>query len=117
MGYSTDVIISIPTAIIIYLLVEKLIISMTSENKFSERVQKSFVMGFVIGLGMIALGMTLFAPSSNMNNQPLRYAMYLSGGFLVLNSVFFNWDDLDEGTKIVILAVSMLGIIIYTYHH
>jgi hypothetical protein len=117
MGYALDVAISIPMAVIIYMLTEKLIINMTSENKFNDRVQKSFVMGFIIGMCFIALGMSVFGNSSNMNNQPLRFAMYITGGFLVLNSVFFNWDDLDEATKIIILAISAAGLIIYSYRN
>jgi hypothetical protein len=117
MGYALNVALSAPMAIIIYMLTEKLIISLTSENKFSERVQRSFVFGFVIGLAFIALGMTVFAENSNMDNQSLQLAMYGAGGFLVLNSVFFSWDILDEGTKIIILGISIAGFILYSYQN
>lgn len=115
MGYAINVAISVPMAVIIYMLTDKLIISLTCESKYNERVQKSFVMGFIIGLMYIALGLTIFNEGSNMDNQSLQLAMYGAGGFLVLNSVFFNWDDLDEGTKIVILTISISGLVIYSY--
>jgi hypothetical protein len=99
------------------MLTEKMIISLTSENKFHERVQKSFVMGFIIGLVFIALGLTVFNEHSNMDNHSLQLAMYGAGAFLVLNSVFFSWDDLDEGTKIIILGISISGLIIYSYNN
>jgi multisubunit Na+/H+ antiporter MnhB subunit len=117
MGYALNVLISVPMAVIIYMLTEKFIISLTSENKFSERVQKSFVMTFIIGLVFIAMGMTMFNNNSNLDNQSLQFALYGAGGFLVLNSVFFNWDDLDEGTKIIILCISITGFIIYSYRN
>jgi hypothetical protein len=117
MGYAINVALSVPMAIIIYMLTEKLIINLTSENKFHERVQKSFVMGFIIGLVFIALGMTAFNEHSNMDNQSLQLSLYGAGSFLVLNSVFFSWDDLDEGTKIIILGVSISGLIIYSYNN
>ena len=117
MGYALNVAISIPMAIIIYMLTEKLIISLSSENKFNDRIQKSFVLGFIIGLVFIALGLTVFTESSNMDNQSLQLAMYGAGGFLVLNSVFFSWDVLDEGTKIIILGISVTGLIIYSYNN
>jgi hypothetical protein len=117
MGYAFNVAISIPMAIIIYLLTEKLIISLTVESKFNDRVQKSFVLGFIIGLVFIVLGMTMFSTESNMDNQSLQLAMYGAGGFMVLNSVFFNWDDLDEGTKIIILGISITGMILYSYNN
>jgi peptidoglycan/LPS O-acetylase OafA/YrhL len=115
MGYALNVAISVPLAIIMYMLTEKLIINLTSDNKFDERVQKSFVMGFIIGLFFIGLGMTVFAENSNMDNQSLQLALYMAGTFLILNSVLFNWNDLNEGTKIIILSISAVGIIIYTY--
>ena len=117
MGYAFNVFISIPMAIIIYVLTEKLIVSMTTENKFNERIQKSFVLGFIIGLVFIAFGMTVFNEYSNMDNQSLQLAMYGAGGFLLLNSVVFNWNDLDEGTKIVILGISIAFLIMYSYNN
>lgn len=117
MGYALNVALSIPMAIIVYMLTAKVIISMSAENKFNERVQKEFILGFIIGLCYIALGMTMLSQNSNMDNHSLRLAMYLSGGFLVLNSVFFSWDDLDEGTKILILGTSITALIIYTYRN
>ena len=117
MGYAINVAISIPMAILIYLLTEKIIIGLTCENKFNDRVQKSFIFGFIIGLVFIALGITLFGVGSNMDNQCLQLAMYGAGVFLVLNSVFFNWDKLDEGTKMIILGISISGMIIYSYRN
>ncbi len=117
MGYAINAAISIPLAIIIYMLTEKLIISLTAENKYDVRVQKSFVMGFIIGAMFIVLGLTFFGEQSNMNNQTVQFALYWSGGFLILNSVFFNWDDLDEGTKIIILGIAVASVIIYSYRN
>jgi amino acid transporter len=117
MGYGVNVALSVPMAFIIYILTEKMIINLTSESKFSERVQKSFIISFIIGLAYIAMGMTIFAENSNMDNQSLQLAMYGSGAFLVMNSVFFSWDDLDEGTKIIILGISISCLTIYSYNN
>lgn len=115
MGYAINVAISVPLAIMLYMLTEKFIVSLSYDNKFNDRVQKNFITGFIIGLSFIALGMTIFAQNSNMDNQTLQLAMYMAGVFLVLNSVLFSWDDLDEGTKILILGISAAGLIIYSY--
>lgn len=117
MGYAINVAVSIPMAVIFYMLTEKLIINVTSENKFNDRVQKSFVIGFVAGLCLIALGLTVFNEGSNLDNQSIQLAMYGAGGFLVMNSVIFSWDELDEGTKMIILGISITGLIIYSYNN
>ena len=115
MSYAKNVGLSLPMAIIIYMLTEKIIINLTSENKFSERVQKSFVISFVIGLCFIAIGMSVLGEKSNIHNQPLQYSFYISGVCLLLNSVFVNWDNLDENTKMLILGISIIGFILYSY--
>lgn len=115
MGYAINVAMSVPMAIIIYLLVEKMIVELTSNNKFNERVQNGFIMSFIVGLIFITLGMTLFGKKSDIENQSVRLALYAAGSMLILNSTFFSWGDLDEGTKIIILIISALGLIFFSY--
>lgn len=117
MGYAKNVAISMPLALISYMLTEKMIVSFTEDNKFNDRVQKHFVLGFIIGMTYIALGLTVFNEGSNIHNQSIQLALYISGGFLALNSMFFSWDDMDEETKIIILGICMVGLIVYTYHN
>ena len=115
MGYAINVGLSIPIAVIIYMLTEKLILNLTCDDKYEIRVQKSFVIGFILGLTYIVLGLTVFNSGSNMKNYSMKLAMFLSGGFLVINSVLFNWHDLDDIAKIIILCVSVTGLVTYTY--
>lgn len=115
MGYTTNVALSIPMAIIIYMLTEKLIISTVSEKQFDEKVQSNFIIGFITGLVFIALAMTAFADRGAFDNQSLQLSLYGAGGFMVLNSVFFSWDVLDEKTKMMILAISVTGMVLWSY--
>lgn len=115
MGYTTNVALSIPMGIIIYMLTEKLIIKTGIDQDFDERVQSNFIVGFLTGLVFIALAMTIFADSSHLDNQSLQYALYGAGTFMVLNSVFFSWDLLDETTKIMILGISISGMVLWSY--
>jgi hypothetical protein len=115
MGYALNVGLSIPMAVIIYLLTEKLIIKLTGDNKFEDRIQKGFIIGFVAGLVFIFVGMTVFGHESNIANESLRYAMHGSGSFLILNSIIFNWHVLDEGTKIIILLILLSSLLLFSY--
>jgi multisubunit Na+/H+ antiporter MnhB subunit len=117
MGYAINVGLSIPMAVIIYMLTEKLILHLTCNDKFETRVQKSFIVGFILGLTYITLGLTIFNNGSNMDNYSLKLALFLSGGFMMINSVIFNWTDLDDMAKIIILCVSITGMITYTYKY
>jgi len=115
MGYTTNVALAIPMGIIIYMLTEKTILAMVADKKFADKVQTNFVIGFVTGLAFIALAMTAFADRGVFDNQALQFAMYGAGGFLILNSVFFSWDILDEQTKIVILGISIAGLMGWSF--
>lgn len=115
MGYAINVAMSMPMAVIMYMLTEKIITSMTSDNNFNEKKQKGFVMGFVIGLCFIVIGMTVFGKSSNIHNQTLQLAHYLAGGFLIINSAVFSWDILDDGSKTIILSTGMACMVTYSY--
>lgn len=117
MGYAINVGLSIPMAVIIYMLSEKLVIHLTCNDKYDERVQKSFVIGFILGLVYITLGLTVFNEGSDMENHSLRLSLFMSGGFMVINSVVFNWVDLDNMAKIIILCVTITGMITYTYKY
>ena len=115
MGYTTNVALGIPMAIIIYMLTEKIILATVDDKKFADKVQSNFVIGFVTGLTYIALAMTAFAEKGVFDNQALQFAAYGAGAFLVLNSVFFSWDILDEQTKIVILGISIAGLVTWSF--
>jgi len=115
MGYKFDTFLSIPLAILIYTLTEKLIINMTCNNIYDERVQKSFIISFIIGFIFILLAMTIFKKGSNLYNHTINLAFYITGIFMIVNSVLFSWSDLVEGTKIIILGITLTGIIIYSY--
>lgn len=115
MGYAFDVALSLPMAFIIYILSKKAIISSTVHDKFENRIQKSFIIGFIVGITYIALGMTVFDDMSNLHNKSLQYALFIGGTCLLLNSVLFSWDNLDDTPKILILCISIVGLILYTY--
>ena len=66
-------------------------------------------------MAYIALAISAFADKGAFDNQSMQYAMFGAGTFLVLNSVFFSWGVLDENTKILILAIAISGLLVWTY--
>ncbi len=115
MGYVKDTVIGIPLSVLLYLLIEKMIIVTTCEDQFSERVQKTFVISLVVGLAMIGLGLSIFG-TGKLKNGAMEIAFYGTGGLLIFTSTVFNWDKMDDQTKIVILGIVTLYLIMYSYH-
>ena len=115
MGYLLNVSLSVPMGVIVYLLTEKLILGAIAERNFEEKVQSNFIIGFIVGLAYVALAMSAFAEKGIFDNQSMQLAMYGAGIFLVLNSVFFSWDVLDENTKILILTIAISGLVLWSY--
>ena len=115
MGFAKNVALSIPIAVIICMLIEKLILSTVADQDYNEKVQTNFIVEFVIGLSLLALAVTAFAEKGIFDNQPIQLSLYGAGGFMVFNSVFLNWDVLDNSTKMMIMLISVVGLIIYAW--
>ena len=111
MGYASNVCLSIPTAIIMYLLINKLILQFILNNNYNNTQQKSFVLEFIFGLLFIIIAITVFTHIP----PAIKYTFYLTGGFMIINSGIFNWDTLDEYTKIIFLTILFSGCVIYSY--
>lgn len=117
MGYGSNIVTGLLMGLIIYVLTEKTVIIITEENNFNDKIQKGFIISFIIGLTYIALGMTAFSENNYLENHSLQIAFMGAGIFLVLNSVFINWNNLDEETKMIILAITISGLVIYSYNN
>lgn len=115
MGIAYNIGFSIPIAIIIYLLSEKVITHLTYDDSLDVKIQKNFVIGFLFGLVYFLLGMTVFSEGSDIANDTLKYSFYLSGLFLIINAVIINWDILNEETKMVILGLAFVGSVVLSY--
>lgn len=118
MGYAFDVMTSIPIAIILYVLSEKIVRTNITDNRYEKMVQKNFVIMFIIGMVFILLASTLFDEKKKrygIYNRPLQYALYLSGMMALGSSVVVNWDTLDENTKIIILMISLGGCVTMSF--
>lgn len=115
MGYMINVALSMPMGVIIYMLTEKIILNTILDKQFNEKVQANFIIGFVAGLAYFALAMTAFSDKGIFDNQSVQLAFYGAGFFLIMNSAFFSWDILDENTKMMILAIAMTGMVIWSY--
>ena len=115
MGYAWNVAFSIPMAIILYMLSDKMIFNIIKDNIYNERMQKGFIISFLIGLIYCVIGMTILNDTSHIHNKSLQLALYGSGAFLIVNTIIFNWDCHDETTKGIILGIAIIGFVIYTY--
>ena len=115
MGLFINIAIAIPTGIIIYLLIDKIINKLTMENNFNEKVQKKFVIDFICGIGLIILALTVFADGGVFDNQSLQIAVSGVATCLIISTVMINWYYIDDGGKIIILGLAVIALIICAY--
>jgi hypothetical protein len=107
MGIVKTILVSIPTSAIMYLLVNKIIMQFISHCNYDNMQQKSFILEFICGLVLLVLA--IFTKST------IKYALFITGGFMVVNAGILNWDGLDEYTKIIFLFILFILCVTYSY--
>ena len=114
--YIGDITLSIFLGCLVFMLVEKLVTNIVASSQYDEGLQKKFVLSFIIGIAFVILGTELLGKQRLFENNVVQNALYGASIFLILNGTLFNWGKLDEGTKMVIICIAIIGVIMYTYY-
>ena len=114
MNVVMDILIGIIMSCIIYVLAQSVSRSVTSDIEGDDKTQKIFVIDFVIGIVCLFMALTIFR-KSQFKNRALKIATFFGGGWLILNSVVFNWDCLSDATRIVLIGITLLIMVYYVY--
>ena len=111
MGLASNIFMSIPTSFIMYVLVNKLISQFLLKCDYNNTQQKSFIVEFICGLLLLILAITI------STHSVVRYSLFLTSSFMIINSGILNWSCLDEYTKIIFLFILFVGCISYSYKY
>ena len=111
MGLASNISMSIPTSIILYLLINKLIFQFISQCRYDNIQQKGFILEFICGLALLVIAI------STMANPVIKYSLFFTSGFMIINSGILNWNCLDELSKILFLFILFALCVSYSYKH
>jgi putative effector of murein hydrolase len=109
------IILSIPISILTIYLVTLATEYMTEELKYNDKIQKGFIINFIIGLLLIFLSYSLFSKYKILENNTMKYSTFISGVYFTIISILINWTELENTTKIILMTMSIIVLISYSY--
>lgn len=115
MSLILDWLIAIPTAILYNIMVVSMGNVMMEGETYNKKVQISLLTSFVGAIVAIILAKFVFG-HKKYRNRALKYGMYLAASILLFHSVIYNWRNINEGVRIVIMALG-LGLLGWGAYH
>ncbi len=73
----------------------------------------------VIGGGIVGLivAMFVFGQNSKYKNRSIRYGLYFGSILLLIHTIMYNWETLENDSKFVIMIITLLALIFYVYNN
>lgn len=110
------VLLSIPIAIMYNLFISKINHMLTEDLSLREKMQRELVIGVIAGIVALILAFCVFG-NKKMENKIAKYGLILGGVLLLLYSVIYNWDSIENVTKLIVLFTIMIFMIGYSYSY
>lgn len=109
------VLLSIPISILMIYLITIGTEYFTEELIYNDKVQKGFIINFVIGMLLLFFSHILFSKKKILENDTMKYSTIITGLYLTIIAVLLNWNELDSSTKIILMAMTIIVLIFYSY--
>ncbi len=105
MALTTDILLAVPIGIIYNILIHKFAEIINENAEFNTKQQRNFLLFFGFGLLSFLMGYYIFGQTHK--NRCLRYGLYIGGFLLMLHSLFYNWTQMENTSKLVIMAIGL----------
>lgn len=109
-----DCIIAIPICLLYLLFIYHILDILTENIKADERIKKYIVMSFVISIVTILIAIYVFG-NKKIKNRSVKYGLIVGAVFLIINSLYNNWNNLKQDTKVFIFGGLFASGIMLTY--
>lgn len=113
MGIMVDLLLAVPIGIIYNMIVHESANVFNDKFTYKNRVQRNLLM--IFGGGLIGLVIAMFCLSNSTSSVALRYGLYFGSILLLAHSVMYNWEIMQNDTRIIVMIL-ILGVLIwYSY--
>ena len=109
-----DGIIAIPICILYLLFIYRVLDVLTENIKAEERIKKYIVMSFVISIVTILIAVYVFG-NKKIKNRSVKFGLIIGAIFLIINSLYNNWNNLQQDAKLFIFGGLFIFGISLTY--
>ena len=115
MSLITDIVIAVPIGVVLNIFVHQLSYVLFNDLPFKEKFQKSLVTVFIAGILSITLALTIFSNHGAYKNSSMKLGFIIGGALLLFYSIFYNWDKMEDYTKLIIFGLVLGGLVFYCY--
>ena len=114
-SFLKDFLMSIPIFLFYILFIKKLSESLTTSLVVEERNRKTLVISFVSAIIGIILALYVFNRDNQFENRSIKYALIIGSIYLMVNSLLFNWDNIQSDSKLFMIGIVLAILIISSY--
>lgn len=110
------ILLSIPIGIIYNLIISKIGNMITDNLPCKDKIKKNLVIEIIGGIVALALAYYVFG-SKTFDNKIVRWGLIFGGVMLLVYSLIYNWDEIDDYIKLFIFFSLFFGITFYSYNY
>jgi len=109
-----DILISIPISILYIFFIQKLIELLNKDLLYEDKIKRTIAISFVAVIVGFVLAFKIFNYKKTYN-RIAKYSLIFGSTFIFLNSLLYQWPQLSNDTKLIIVGISLSCALIFSY--
>lgn len=113
MGVIIDLLLAVPIGVIYNMIVHESADVFNDKFAYKDKVQRRLLT--VFGGGLIGMIIAVFCLSNSVQNTAIKYGLYVGSLLLLFHSVIYNWQIMQNDTRIIVMVLTLCTLIWYSY--
>ncbi len=109
-----DILLSIPIGILYIFFINKLIEIFNKELLCEDKIKRTIAISFIAIIVGYTLAFKLFSYKKTYN-RIAKYSLILGSTIIFINSIIYQWPELETDTKLFITGISLITAIGLSY--
>ncbi len=111
-----DTIIAVSIGLIYNLIILKFGEICNENLPYKHKIQRNLLMAFFGAIVAFLLSQYFFYPEQPYENRGIRYGLYLGTLILLIHIVLYNWGNLENDSKLIIMSIALIVIMLCSYN-
>jgi hypothetical protein len=115
MNLFFDVSIAIPIGILYNLMILKFGDIVNENITYKLKIQRNLLLGFIGATFAFLLANFIFGDNKQYKNRAIQYGLWLGSCILLIHVVLYNWNILENDSKLIIIIITFIVLLLYSY--
>lgn len=111
-----DILIAIPIGIMYNLIILKFGDVFNSQLSYKIKTQRNLLLAFSGAIFAFLINQYMFCDECEYKNKSIKYGLYLGSIILLIYVVLYNWNILENDSKLIIMFVTFISLMMYSYN-